>query len=202
MSKKSKQNTTEKYFTQKNFSILEMICVVAMLVGFVLFMWVWGGGPIGVPIFAASCMILIFSRSARARYKDIDEEIAQLIDENRIKTDKERTIQCFDMGVAPVIKAKDGKCRSPYFYITNFTFGESEAVINTYAFDLVARRVEAKEYTIKEATVVTLLEKKSHYLGKRALYLHSDTFDSDIPVAADDVVSEQLVARICKEVAH
>ncbi len=202
MSKNNKKNTIEKYFTQKNFSVLEIICVVAMLVGFILFMWVWGGGPIGVPMFAAAGMILIFSRSTRAKHKDIDDEIAQLIDENRINTDTQSSIQCFDMGAAPVIKGKDGKCRSPHFYITNFAFGENETQINTYAFDLVARKVEAREYLLKKDAVVTLVEKKSGYAGKKALYLHSDAFDSDIPVAADDVVSEGLVAKVCKEIEH
>ena len=41
------KNNVAKYFSQKSFSVLDLICIAMAVIGAIVGTVVWGGGPIG-----------------------------------------------------------------------------------------------------------------------------------------------------------
>ena len=79
-----KQSHIEKYFKQKEFSLIDIICLVIALMALIVSTFVWGGLPIGMPIFILSVAVLIISRSSRIKDSEIDGVVDNFAEQNAI----------------------------------------------------------------------------------------------------------------------
>ena len=115
-----KKSIIEKYFKQKRWSLFEILMVIVIAIATVIATFVWGGGPIGFPLLAASIIALAVSKSTKIKDTDFDLELNKLVTNHVGVLEKKASIKCFDLQVQPRVKGKDGKIRSTSYVISTF----------------------------------------------------------------------------------
>lgn len=194
-----KKSNIEKYFTQKNWTLLEILCIIIGTAALIVGTFVWGGGPIGLPLFAFSLLILICVRSSKIKGSYIDRELQKLIDENEIISHGKNVIKSFDLKKGQVIREK-GKCRSNIYVVSVFDFQGNFANIRVYRIDLLSQSIKKEFYTVECGERVILREESVSISGvsKNVNYLVCDEFSSDIPVQTNDVNASEIIQKLCK----
>lgn len=194
-----KKSNIEKYFTQKNWTLLEILCIIIGTAALIVGTFVWGGGPIGLPLFAFSLLILICVRSSKIKGSYIDRELQKLIDENEIISHGKNVIKSFDLKKGKVIREK-GKCRSNIYVVSLFDFQGNFANIRVYRIDLLSKSIKKEFYTVECGERVILREESVSISGvsKNVNYLVCDEFSSDIPVQTNDINASEIIQKLCK----
>ena len=194
-----KKSNIEKYFTQKNWTLLEILCIIIGTAALIVGTFVWGGGPIGLPLFAFSLLILICVRSSKIKGSYIDRELQKLIDENEIISHGKNVIKSFDLKKGKVIREK-GKCRSNIYVVSVFDFQGETVNISVYRIDLLSQSIKKEFYTVECEERVILREESVSISGvsKNVNYLVCDEFSSDIPVQTNDINASEIIQKICK----
>ena len=194
-----KKSNIEKYFTQKNWTLLEILCIIIGTAALIVGTFVWGGGPIGLPLFAFSLLILICVRSSKIKGSYIDRELQKLIDENEIISHGKNVIKSFDLKKGQVIREK-GKCRSNIYVVSLFDFQGNFANIRVYRIDLLSQSIKKEFYTVECGERVILREESVSISGvsKNVNYLVCDEFSSDIPVQTNDINASEIIQKLCK----
>ena len=65
-------NSVEKYFYQKNFSLLEIILIIISVISLIVATFVRGGGPVGLPVLLACVVTFFIYRSFKVKDNEID----------------------------------------------------------------------------------------------------------------------------------
>ena len=193
-----KKSIGEKYFSKNKLSVWEVILIFAAIVGLIVGTFIWGGGPIGLPIFAASIVGFFFCRSAKPTDSDIDELIKSLLEKEGIVTDG-KTLISFDMKNPFVLRGRDGQVRTAKMLLVKIDLDENARRVTTHIIDLIKEAVETNEYELDEKTNVSLVEEAVYVFGSRKHinYISSDAFKEDISVPLDDVDAVKLVNALC-----
>ena len=192
------KNNVAKYFSQKSFSVLDLICIVIAVIGAIVGTVVWGGGPIGFGLLGISIVILVISRSTRAKDEEVDKELERLLGENGIDTAAKNTVSGFDLE-ATVIRGKDQKLRSERYFVTSFDFLEDKIAVKSLCLDLINGTVTENLYEIgkgeRASLVETAVPKASN---KKSCRLYCESFGgAGVPVSLDDLESSKLIEKVC-----
>lgn len=193
-----KKNNVEKYFSQKSFSVLDLICIVIAVIGAIVGTVVWGGGPIGFGMLGISILILVISRSTRAKDEEVDKELERLLDENGIDTAAKNTVSGFDLE-ATVIRGKDQKLRSERYFVTSFDFLEDKITVKSLCLDLINGTVTENLYEIGKGERASLIETAvPKASNKKSCRLYCESFGgASVPVSLDDLESSKLIEKVC-----
>ena len=192
------KNNVEKYFSQKSFSVLDLICIVIAVIGAIVGTVVWGGGPIGFGLLGISIVILVISRSTRAKDEEVDKDLERLLGENGIDKAAKNTVSGFDLE-ATVIRGKDQKLRSERYFVTSFDFLEDKIAVKSLCLDLINGTVTENLYEIgkgeRASLVETAVPKASN---KKSCRLYCESFGgAGVPVSLDDLESSKLIEKVC-----
>ena len=192
------KNNVAKYFSQKSFSVLDLICIAMAVIGAIVGTVVWGGGPIGFGLLGISIVILVISRSTRAKDEEVDKELERLLGENGIDTAAKNTVSGFDLE-ATVIRGKDQKLRSERYFVTSFDFLEDKIAVKSLCLDLINGTVTENLYEIgkgeRASLVETAVPKASN---KKSCRLYCESFGgAGVPVSLDDLESSKLIEKVC-----
>ena len=193
-----KKNNVEKYFSQKSFSVLDLICIVIAVIGAIVGTVVWGGGPIGFGLLGISIVILVISRSTRAKDEEVDKELERLLGENGIDTAAKNTVSGFDLE-ATVIRGKDQKLRSERYFVTSFDFLEDKIAVKSLCLDLINGTVTENSYEIGKGERASLIETAvPKASNKKSFRLYCESFGgAGVPVSLDDLESSKLIEKVC-----
>ena len=193
-----KNKTVEKYFSQKSFSVLDLICIAAAVIGAIVGTVVWGGGPIGFGLLGISIVILVISRSTRAKDEEVDKELERLLGENGIDTAANNTVSGFDLE-ATVIRGKDQKLRSERYFVTSFDFLEDKIAVKSLCLDLINGTVTENLYKIGKGERASLIETAvPKASNKKSCRLYCESFGgAGVPVSLDDLESSKLIEKVC-----
>ena len=197
-----KQNIPERYFSQKSFSIMEIILILLATISAIIATFVNGGGPVGFPILFLCIFGIVILRSTKIKDDDIDKILQQIISNNEI-TISDTTIICYDLHNIAVKKRKDGKLCSRRCFITNIsTHLKTEITFDIYIVDLISNTVEFFSHTVNNDNdvKVELIEEtiKSNVGWHKISYLRIDNFDHCIPVTLSDYKTYNIIEKICK----
>lgn len=192
------KNNVGKYFSQKSFSVLDLICIVIAVIGAIVGTVVWGGGPIGFGLLGISIVILVISRSTRAKDEEVDKELERLLGENGIDTAAKNTVSGFDLE-ATVIKGKDQKLRSERYFVTSFDFLEDKIAVKSLCLDLINGTVTENLYEIGKGERASLIETAVPKVSnKKSCRLYCESFGgAGVPVSLDDLESSKLIEKVC-----
>lgn len=193
-----KKNNVGKYFSQKSFSVLDLICIVIAVIGAIVGTVVWGGGPIGFGLLGISIVILVISRSTRAKDEEVDKELEHLLGENGIDTAAKNTVSGFDLE-ATVIRGKDQKLRSERYFVTSFDFLEDKIAVKSLCLDLINGTVTENLYEIGKGERASLIETAvPKASNKKSCRLYCESFGgAGVPVSLDDLESSKLIEKVC-----
>lgn len=193
-----KNKTVEKYFSQKSFSVLDLICIAAAVIGAIVGTVVWGGGPIGFGLLGISIVILVISRSARAKDEEVDKALEHLLGENGIERAAKNSVSGFDLE-AKVIRGKDQKLRSERYFVTSFDFIEDKIAIKSLTLDLINGTVTENMYEIVKGERVSVVEKSVPGISnkKSCRLVFENRGGESIPVSLDDLESSELIDKVC-----
>lgn len=193
-----KKNNVAKYFSQKSFSVLDLICIVVAVIGAIVGTVVWGGGPIGFGLLGISIVILVISRSTRAKDEEVDKELERLLGENGIDTAAKNTVSGFDLE-ATVIRGKDQKLRSERYFVTSFDFLEDKIAVESLCLDLINGTVTENLYEIGKGERASLIETAvPKASNKKSCRLYCESFGgAGVPVSLDDLESSKLIEKVC-----
>lgn len=193
-----KKNNVAKYFSQKSFSVLDLICIVIAVIGAIVGTVVWGGGPIGFGLLGISIVILVISRSTRAKDEEVDKELERLLGENGIDTAAKNTVSGFDLE-ATVIRGKDQKLRSERYFVTSFDFLEDKIAVKSLCLDLINGTVTENLYEIGKGERASLIETAvPKASNKKSCRLYCESFGgAGVPVSLDDLESSKLIEKVC-----
>lgn len=194
------KNNVEKYFSQKSFSVLDLICIAMAVIGAIVGTVVWGGGPIGFGLLGISIVILVISRSTRAKDEEVDKALSHLLEEHKINTAVKNSVAGFDLE-GKVVRGKDQKLRSAYYFVTSFDFLEDGVSVKSVSIDLINGTVAENEYAIGKGERVTLVENGiSGVSNKKSYRLSCECWGGvSVPVSVDDLESSKLIEKVCKE---
>ena len=81
---KNTKNKAQQFFKQKDFSIVEMILLVLVILSAIIATFIQGGGPIGLPIFLICIIGFAICRSLKMKDEEIDDILKKIIAENQI----------------------------------------------------------------------------------------------------------------------
>ena len=192
------KNNVAKYFSQKSFSVLDLICIVIAVIGAIVGTVVWGGGPIGFGLLGISIVILVISRSTRAKDEEVDKELERLLGENGIDTAAKNTVSGFDLE-ATVIRGKDQKLRSERYFVTSFDFLEDKIAVKSLCLDLINGTVTENLYEIGKGERASLIETAvPKASNKKSCRLYCESFGgAGVPVSLDDLESSKLIEKVC-----
>ena len=192
------KNNVAKYFSQKSFSVLDLICIVIAVIGAIVGTVVWGGGPIGFGLLGISIVILVISRSTRAKDEEVDKELERLLGENGIDTAAKNTVSGFDLE-ATVIRGKDQKLRSERYFVTSFDFLEDKIAVKSLYLDLINGTVTENLYEICKGERASLIETAvPKASNKKSCRLYCESFGgAGVPVSLDDLESSKLIEKVC-----
>ena len=192
------KNNVAKYFSQKSFSVLDLICIVIAVIGAIVGTVVWGGGPIGFGLLGISIVILVISRSTRAKDEEVDKELERLLGENGIDTAAKNTVSGFDLE-ATVIRGKDQKLRSERYFVTSFDFIEDKIAVKSLCLDLINGTVTENSYEIGKGERASLIETAvPKASNKKSFRLYCESFGgAGVPVSLDDLESSKLIEKVC-----
>ena len=193
-----KKNNVAKYFSQKSFSVLDLICIVVAVIGAIVGTVVWGGGPIGFGLLGISVVILVISRSTRAKDEEVDKELKRLLGENGIDTAAKNTVSGFDLE-ATVIRGKDQKLRSERYFVTSFDFLEDKIAVKSLCLDLINGTVTENVYEISKGEGVSVIETAvPKASNKKSCRLYCESFGgAGVPISLDDLESSKLIEKVC-----
>ena len=193
-----KKNNVAKYFSQKSFSVLDLICIAMAVIGAIVGTVVWGGGPIGFGLLGISIVILVISRSTRAKDEEVDKALERLLGENGIDTAAKNTVSGFDLE-ATVIRGKDQKLRSERYFITSFDFLEDKIAVKSLCLDLINGTVTENLYEIGKGERASLIETAvPKASNKKFCRLYCESFGgAGVPVSLDDLESSKLIEKVC-----
>lgn len=192
------KNNVAKYFSQKSFSVLDLICIVIAVIGAIVGTVVWGGGPIGFGLLGISIVILVISRSTRAKDEEVDKELERLLGENGIDTAAKNTVSGFDLE-ATVIRGKDKKLRSERYFVTSFDFLEDKIAVKSLCLDLINGTVTENLYELGKGERASLIETAvPKASNKKSCRLYCESFGgAGVPVSLDDLESSKLIEKVC-----
>ena len=192
------KNNVAKYFSQKSFSVLDLICIVIAVIGAIVGTVVWGGGPIGFGLLGISIVILVISRSTRAKDEEVDKELERLLGENGIDSAAKNTVSGFDLE-ATVIRGKDQKLRSERYFVTSFDFLEDKIAVKSLYLDLINGTVTENLYEIGKGERASLIETAvPKASNKKSCRLYCESFGgASVPVSLDDLESSKLIEKVC-----
>ena len=193
-----KKNNVAKYFSQKSFSVLDLICIVIAVIGAIVGTVVWGGGPIGFGLLGISIVILVISRSTRAKDEEVDKELEHLLGENGIDTAAKNTVSGFDLE-ATVIRGKDQKLRSERYFVTSFDFLEDKIAVKSLCLDLINGTMTENLYEIGKGERASLIETAvPKASNKKSCRLYCESFGgAGVSVSLDDLESSKLIEKVC-----
>lgn len=196
-----KKSIAQKYFEQKRWSVLEIIMVIVMIISAIVATFVWGGGPIGLPLLVVSIGVLIFLKSTKIKDNEIDDELNKFLANNLEVVDSKKTIKCFELNGNSVVKGKDGQMRSSVYVVSVFLFDTENTQITVYTFDLLSESVTQKTYTIFRDMKVYLRDKTISVLGanKHIQYLECGDISMSIPVNTNDIDTHNIVEKLCND---
>lgn len=194
-----KNNFTQKYFEQKNWTILELILLGIAIIAAFIFIFAWHGGPIGTPIFVVAVVALVFSKTQKVKDAEIDSVLNKMIAKEIDSEVLKQSIQSFDLQAQPAKKGKDGKTRSPVYVVTLVEFEKETAKLTCWRFDLLQENFSKESYAVTIGSDVTLVEKSVTVSGspKEVAFLESDAFTSAIPVEVNDITVDKTVKKLC-----
>lgn len=141
-----KQNLAERYLTQKQISVLDILCIVAMIVGGI---WAWF-----VFFYVGAWLILIgvfgwiFSKSAKIKDSEFDEFLEDCIRQQEIPTDKKLVLRAYDLRTSPIVVGKDKQARSNTFVLSVFDFQKQSCHLDVYEFHLREQAAIHREYSL------------------------------------------------------
>lgn len=197
------ENRAEKYFHQKSFSMVEIIFLsFAVVAGFVA-TFVWGGGPIGLPLMLIGIIGFVTCRSLKVKDAEMERLLEKILKENQIEH-TDNTLVGYDLKQMLLKKRKDGKVVSPVYYVTNIISTSSETVFHVHVIDLISASVEKTCLTVMEQKSVELAEEnvKTPVGSRKVFYIKLEDSDLLIPVTLSDYQSSQLMEKICNRHAN
>ena len=194
-----KNKNAQKYFTQKNLSAIDIICIAVAVIGAIVATFVWGGGPIGIPMFVFSIMVLVFLRSTRIQDQEIDKLVQKMFSENCGDLEDKNMICTFYLSKENSVKGKDGKLRSPQYVVSYYETLSAETKITVYYFNLIESMVEKENILVSNSTKMHLNEQTLMLSsGRKKIYFLSSNDNSfNIPVTVDDVESARILEKLC-----
>ena len=192
------KNNVAKYFSQKSFSVLDLICIVIAVIGAIVGTVVWGGGPIGFGLLGISIVILVISRSTRAKDEEVDKELERLLNENGIDPAAQNSVSGFDLE-ATVMRGKDQKLRSERYFVTSFDFLEDKIAVKSLCIDLINGTLTENVYEISKGEGVSVIETAvPKASNKKSCRLYCESFGgASVPVSLDDLESSKLIEKVC-----
>ena len=192
------KNNVAKYFSQKSFSVLDLICIVIAVIGAIVGTVVWGGGPIGFGLLGISIVILVISRSTRAKDEEVDKELERLLNENGIDPAAQNSVSGFDLE-ATVMRGKDQKLRSERYFVTSFDFLEDKIAVKSLCLDLINGTLTENVYEISKGEGVSVIETAvPKASNKKSCRLYCESFGgASVPVSLDDLESSKLIEKVC-----
>ena len=194
-----KKSNTVKYFTQKNWGAAEIACVIIAVISFIVATFVWGGGPIGMPLLGIAVLVLIILKSSKVKAAEIDRELEKLIEEASIDSTSKNLIKTFDFKSEYLVKDK-GEWRSSVYVISEIELLEENTLVTVHRIDLLAKRILKESYTLRSDDKISLVEENlvTKFGNKTIYYLASDFFSSNIPVCVNDSRAYEIVNKLCK----
>ncbi len=186
----------EKYFKQKNWSIPEMICIIAIMVAIVFIIAI--SIPIGVPLGGVAAVVLIFIKSAKIKDAEVDRALESMLQAHGISLDPQSTVATYDLKETRIVKGRDGKFRSACYVVTTVHLGRDTKEMTVYRIDLLTGRVDRESYELAHTEAVLLQEEAVMTpAGRKTLhFLKNPAFKFPIPVSVNDVDASKLVEKM------
>lgn len=194
-----KTSNIEKYFKQKNWSIPEIICVIAIIVAVIFILAI--SIPIGVPLGGVAVIVLVFIKSAKIKDAEVDRALNSLIEAHGIPLDPDSVVGTYDLKGTRVVKGKDGKLRSDRYVITAFALEGEVKDLTVYRIQVSTGQVAEETYALHGAEDVSLQEEAIiTSAGRKTVYdLVSPAFKAPIPVPMDDVQASRLIEKVTEK---
>ncbi len=194
-----KKNIVEKYFNQKNWTIIETICVIVAVLFSIVGTFIDGGGPIGIPLVAVSIIVLIIYRTTKISDAEIDNLLNKIIETEVDVKESKQVINTFDFRASKIRKGKDGKARSSSYVISCFSLNPCSTEINVYNIDLISGKVKNTRYSIPKDESILLIEDRIEIgdTKKTIQFIECKSSDLLLPVNTDDMNAYKIIETIC-----
>ncbi len=194
------KNYVEKYFTQKDWTVLEIICVVALVIGAFLLLFIYGDGPIGLGLVLTGSFTLIISKSSKTKAAEVDSVKNKLLEGEKLERSPKNCIEVYDPNAKYTRIGKDKALRSSEYIVSVFDLKKENTEINVYRFDLLAKASGKETFILSPEDKSELTEEVILIGGvrKTVQFLICPSLGMKIPVTANDIDAINIVNKVCK----
>ena len=196
MSRKKALDVSQKYLTQRKNSGIDIIAILLMVVGAIIFVFAWGFGYMGIPMIIIGVVLKIFSNSSRVEDSEYDQIVDKLISTHNINADKKIVMKVYDTTIAPVVIGKDKKIRSNRLYISAFEFQKDNCYIDMYEFNVCDKSMIHNKYLLSTNKALSIVEKNALIGNKKMSYFSFDGVNIPIDISSSD--SDKIINNFSK----
>ena len=156
-------NIVEKYFSQMNFLIIDVIAVLVAAVGVVLFFLQFAPIVVTIPLILVGGIIKYVGLLKEIKDSDFDDLVNHLKEVANINYRdsqyKDKTFfEIYDVTEAPIRLGRDQLYRSNHLTISLFAFEKNECIVELYHFNIKDDTYKLEEHRLPLTSKVNVIK--------------------------------------------
>ena len=194
-------NIVEKYFSQMNFLIIDVIAVLVAAVGVVLFFLQFAPIVVTIPLILVGGIIKYVGLLKEIKDSDFDDLVNHLKEVANINYRdsqyKDKTFfEIYDVTEAPIRLGRDQLYRSNHLTISLFAFEKNECIVELYHFNIKDDTYKLEEHRLPLTSKVNVIKVPDLIEKHYSYFLTVEGNDSiKIPVKTGSMDLEQIIER-------
>ena len=194
-------NIVEKYFSQMNFLIIDVIAVLVAAVGVVLFFLQFAPIVVTIPLILVGGIIKYVGLLKEIKDSDFDDLVNHLKEVANINYRdsqyKDKTFfEIYDVTEAPIRLGRDQLYRSNHLTISLFAFEKNECIVELYHFNIKDDTYKLEEHRLPLTSKVNVIKVPDLVEKHYSYFLTVEGNDSiKIPVKTGSMDLEEIIER-------
>ncbi len=194
-----KTNDAQKYFVQKNVTVLDVAAGAMLAAALLMLLIVSGPGRfffLGIALIPGA--VLVFTRTSKVTDAEYDAMTKKLAADNSVPLTGEYVVHEYDLDASPSRIGSDQRARSAKYVVGAFDFAPKKCTLILWELDVVRSSVKSERFVLGEGDKMSLEQKDCVIGGKKRPFAHiavSGAHELAVPVSARSTDGDVVIER-------
>lgn len=198
MKNKKDVNVIEKYFTQMNFIIFDVIAICIAAIGALMMVLGLGLSFIAIPIILIGALIKLGALMFEIKDSDFLDMVNHIKELADIDYREKIHFEQYDLSSLPIREGRDHEYRSNHLTISLFSLeNPKHCIVELYHINVMEHSFEKVEYKIPYTSTVSVIEEQPivDKLTPLAFFTVEENADIKIPVKPGSMDLENILEK-------